>query len=844
MNRRAISVLIAAVLAFSLIPAVAFASAPGTARLTLGGSVLPGTAAYAIEVSSSLMTINAVRIDLPAGEAGVRNNAAAITPPTGWTATKRSTTTGAESIFFRGGSIPAGGKATFSFPASVDRPLDRDVAGDFIVALSGDNGATSQKATLPATGGSLKTTVKVLSVETIAPTAPAGVTDGTATNGQNITYTTSIKNHAQLPLVTTPTLTVRQGNSSTNDSVGTPTPASTSIASGGTSSFSFPVKLATGTSTRNLTFTGGGSATDGAAQAISKSSALASQLAPSLDLSGLAPQLVRPGSNVTFTLTGAKEGVPALTLSGGSLSFADSTATMQSATFGEGDQEGPLSFSGTVRGADAEHDVQYSLTGTDANGAAFSQTGTLDDTITIDGLAPVVTLDVSLPLDGDGRPQEQAKTGDTITVSGTVDDNSAKLDFVELRPNVGPAISVPVTLARGRFTGQVKAPFEAAATSFTATGQATDAAGNTGAGGSSVNVIDNQAPLLVGPAVTVEQTDIPSLGNSSDVPAIIQVQFTDNGDLKGGCDVKQYAVAANAVNKVTYSDGSTCVPGAAGPAGQPDNFRLLFLTKPIKRDETPSVTYTPVAGDRAKDGAGNFAANKVIDTVSGIAPIIPELVDVFRNTTTATADSKCDPAAGRCEDAYYDSGDKAYYTRFGGTDTIARFSGARAGYTVEVLDQNDAIIAAAPVSSFTSDVRIPLGVTDGSYVRKLRLVNSAGIKGGSLAFTVALDQVAPVISSVGTATSGPTGTTATANFSEKIVKGTDFSFDWNVVELLANGSRRYYSPDKVSGSGASRTATFTPQDLSKFETLKYDFQEDGGGSRYEDRAGNLMADNL
>jgi hypothetical protein len=845
-TRKAISVLIAAVLAFSLFPAVAaFASAPGSARLTQGGNVLPGTAAYAIEVNSTAFAINTVRIDLPFGEAGVRNSADAITPPAGWTATKRSTTTGAESIFFRGGSIPAGGKASFAFPATVDRPLDRDVAGTFIVALSGDNGATSQNATLPVSGGSLRTTVKVLSVEAIAPTAPAGVTDGTGTNGQDITYATSIRNHAQLPLVVTPSLTIRQGSSSTNDSVGTATPASTSIPAGGTSNFSFPVKLGTGTSNRDLTFTGGGSATDGAAQAISKSGGFVSQTAPTVDLSGLAPKLVRPNSNVTFSLDAAKKGTPALNIASGSLSFAETTAAMQATNFGEGAQSGKLSFSGTVKGADKDYPVSVTLAGTDANGASFSQTKTLTDTITIDGLAPVVTLDASLPLDGDGRQQESAKTGDTISVSGTIDDNSAKLDFVELRPNVGPAITVPVTLARGRFTGSVKAPFELAANSFTATGQATDVAGNSGAGASSVYTIDNVAPRLVGPAVTVEQTDLPSLGNSSDVPAIIQVQFTDNGDLKGGCDAKQYSVAGNAVSKVTYSDGSTCVPGAAGPSSEPDNFRLLFLTKPIRRDETPSVTYTPLAGDRAKDGAGNFAANKVIDTVSGIAPIIPELVDVFRNTATATADSKCDPAAGRCEKAYYDSSDKTYYTRFGGTDTIARFSGARAGYTVEVLDANDTVLLAAPVSTFTSDIRIPLGATDGSYVRKLRLVNSAGIKGGTLAFNIGLDQVAPVISSVGTATtSAAAGTTATANFSEKIVAGTDFSFDWNVVELLANGNRRYYSPDKVSGSGASRTATFTPQDVTRFETLKYDFQEDGGGKRYADRAGNLMLDNL
>lgn len=844
MNRKAISVLIAAVLAFSLFPAVAaFASAPGTARLTTGGNVLPGAALYGIEVKATLQTINAVRIDLPAGEAGVRNNADAITPPDGWTATRRSTVTGAETIFFRGGSIAAGGQAVFQFPAAVDQPLDRDVAGTFGVALSGDGGATSQQASLPPTGGTLRTVVRILSVETIAPVAPAGVTDGTGTNGQDITYQTSIKNHAQLPVVVTPTLTIRQGTSSTNDSVGTASPETSSIASGATSTFQFPVKLGTGTSTRELTFTGGGKATD--STALPKSGAFSSQVAPSLaNLRNLTPRLVRPNTDVTFSLDAQKRGVPALTLSGGSLTFADTTANLTPTSFGENTQDGKLAFSGRVAGADKEYPVAVTFTGTDANDAPFSQSANLTDTVTIDGLAPKISLDVSLPLDGDGRQQESAKTNDTITVSGTIDDTNAKLDFVELRPNVGPAITVPVTLARGRFTGQTKAPFELAATSFVATGQATDGAGNTGAGASTVYTIDNVAPVLVGPGYTLQANEIPQVGNSEDVPAIIQVQFTDNDIVKGGCDVKQYTVTGNVVSKVTYSDGSTCVPGAVGPASSPDNFRLLFLTKPIRRDETPSVTYSPIAGDRAKDGAGNFAAQKVIDTVSGIAPIIPELVQVFRNTTTASDDNPCDPKNGHCEVAFYDRDDKSYFTRFGGTDTIARFSGARAGYLVEVLDENDNVINTKPVSTFTSDVRVPLGVTDTSYTRKLRLVNAAGIRGESLTFTVVLDTVTPFIQSVSTPTSGLNGTTATATMSEKLAKGTDFSFDWNVVERLANGNRTFYSPDRVSGSGASRTATYTPQNRGSFETLAYDFQEDGGGIRYEDRAGNLMADNL
>lgn len=850
MTRKFAALVITTLLLLGLFPAMALASAPGTARLTTGTNVLPGTATYGIQVSATLQTINAVRIDLPAGEAGVRNNSDAITAPNGWTATRRSTVTGAESIFFRGGSIPGGSNTTFQFTAAVDQPLDRDVAGTFGVALSGDGGMTSQPASLPATGGTLRTIVRILGVETIAPTAPAGVTDGTGTNGQDITFQTSIRNHAQLPVVVTPTLSVRQGNSSTNDSIGTPSPENSSIASGGTATFAFPVKLGTSNSTRELTFTGGGRATD--STALSRSVAFTSQLAPSLaNLRNLAPRLVRPDTDVTFSLDTQKRGVPALTLFGGSLTFSETTASMTATSFGEGTQDGTLEFSGTVQGqdedAEEEYPVSVTFTGVDANDAPFSQTSNLSDTITIDGLGPKIELNVSLPLDGDGRQQEDAKTGDRITVDGTIDDNSAVIDFVELQPDVGDSIVVPVTRVRGNFTGRVEAPFDLNATEFTAVAQGTDPAGNSGIGTNGPRTIDNIVPVLLGPGVTVQNDDLPS-GNGEDVPAIIQIQFTDNGTVKGGCDVKQYSVSGNAVNKVTYSDGSTCVPGEAGPRGGtlgPNNFRLLFLTKPIRRDETPSVSYSPITGDRPKDGAGNFAAAKIIDTVSGIAPIIPELAEVFRNTTTASDDNPCNPSQGHCEVAYFDRDDSSYFTRFGGTDTIARFSGARSGYLVEVLDENDTVLNTKPVSTFTADVRVPLGLTDGSYVRKLRLVNSAGIRGGSLSFTVTLDTVTPFIDSVSQPSTNLNGVTSSSiAFNEKIVKGTDMSFDWNVIERLTNGQIWAYPPDRVSGSGASRTANFTPQDKGAFETIAYDFQDDGGGTRYEDRAGNQLPDNL
>ena len=84
----------------------------------------------------------------------------------------------------------------------------------------------------------------------------------------------------------------------------------------------------------------------------------------------------------------------------------------------------------------------------------------------------------------------------------------------------------------------------------------------------------------------------------------------------------------------------------------------------------------------------------------------------------------------------------------------------------------------------------------------------------------------------------------TGTFSEKIVEGTDYFSDWFVSETIQTeeGTGSYTTNAiEVTGSDMlTRALTVELRDPSKFEDAYYLFTSNG--TRYEDRAGNLIAD--
>ena len=575
----------------------AFAAPASTARLTVGQQVFPGqNQPYSIQVNNSGLpiageTINAVRILLPTQGTGVTNGAAPIVGPGTWTATRVSNGT-LQSILFKGGTIAPGGNAVFTFPANVPAPASSDRSGVVQVQVSSDGGMTTSNATVPTgSGNTLTTAVRVLEVTTIAPASPAGVTDGTGTAGQPVVFTTSIKNHATNALLVDPALTV--GGTNSNETVTDQAP--TTIASGATSSFNFPVTLgSTGTADRTATFTGGGTAPGAVAAA--KSTNLVVQVAPGLTprLNTLSPRVVRPTAGTpveyTFTINADKVGTPGLTLGdGSSLSFAGNSIPLQGTTsFAGGAATQTLTFGPmAITGADGVYDADLVLVGSDANDKAFSQTVSLADAIEIDSILPVITAELELPNDEDGDAQSAAKNGDEITVSGSVSDNlGATIDFVELRSNAGDVINVPVTVSGGEYTGSAVVEFSEGATSFLAAAQATDTAGNRGVVESTPAVVDLFAPTLVNPGEVLSTT-------------ALRVQFDDAAGLvAGGCNPTEWEVDGAVVSDVQYTNGTSCRQGLMGSPAAPDNYRVLVLGSAIDETEEPAVTYTPGAADR------------------------------------------------------------------------------------------------------------------------------------------------------------------------------------------------------------------------------------------------------
>jgi hypothetical protein len=852
-KRKLISIIATAALAFALFPAVAHASAPGYARLASGVNLLPGNAQeMAIAVQATTTPVNHVQISFPTGMNGLAISSQPITPPSGWTAETRVLGQN-QHLIFRGGSIGIGGTTTFSFLADAPRPLNSDQPGIFDVALSGNNGQSSQQATpAPGSNGTLTSTIRILETFDVSAIEPAGVRDGSGTGGQEIQIRTGIRNHALSSVVVTPTLVSRQGNSNGTEQITAPSDQAIG-GNGGTGNFVFDVTLGPATSStgdRSIAFNAGGRSEG--ATALGHSLPFQVQVAPTLhNVANLQPRTVAPDRIVTFNADVEKRGTPTLRLTGGSLEFAQTVADFQGPLdLATGTNTGTMTFQGLVRGEDGSHGTTFKLEGVDSNDAPFSQTLTPNLPITIDGLAPIISLDVRLPLDGDGRPQEKAKTGDTITITGHIDDRNASLDFVQLQPDRGTAIAVDVTrvidpLGGDRFVGRIQAPFDLNATSFVAAAQGTDQAGNVGQGFSDERIeIDNFAPELVF-GRTMEIDELKSIRTNDRVFAGIEVQFEDANDtLKGGCNPLSYRVdGEQVVNSVRYTDGSPCVPGERGPSDAPNSSRFLLLSVPIHPDAQPAVTYEPVPGDRAKDGAGNFTDLTRIDTVTGIAPPLPEIVTVFRNTTGHSADNPCDPSAGRCEQAYYDRDEDAFYTRFGGSDPVLQIGGARTGYRMEVLNEAGVVLNFADFDVSGAYVRAPILALDGEYVRKVRFINAAGIPGPTIDVTLVLDTVRPTITDV-SSLGGVLGNSVTVTMSELVPGGSNYSEDWVVVERLANGNRFTYPPDSVSGSAGTRTLTVSPRGVGSYETVEYAFIPGSGKERYFDRAGNTLADTL
>lgn len=832
--RRYTAVLTATALASVSLPMAAVLAAPtSSAELTAGQSVFPGDSRdFTINVTNARTllgigggeTVNYVDIRLP-NTAGLATTTLP-TAPAGWSVS-RTSNGGIQTYTFRdadpaadGGTIAPGAALPFTFPASVAAPT-ADRSGTFEVAVSSDNGKTTSGA-----GGSLTTAIKTLQVVggSLGASAPAGVTDQIATAGQQITYAFQVKNFARGAQTVTPSLT------SSNSSDTITEAASASVPAGGTGTFSFPVTLGSGTANRAATFSAGATAGPSTADRLTRDLTVQAPAFLTLDAGSFAPRAVRPGLATTFTINGAKQNSPTLKVTSATLALPGATADGGTFSAADGTSR-TLSFGPAApSGDDGTYDVVARFSGTDDNGFPYSQELSLDDVLTLDSLGPVIDpFQVALPTDADRRQQTAASNAqDVITVSGTLSDCSPATLTVQLQPNVGSTIPVAVTRDGCDFTGSITTggegtTFAPGTTSFTAIASATDAAGNAGSASFGPVVVDLELPELV-QAVTQGPT------SSSTTADRILVTFREANTLYGACSESQWRVDGQLfVRDVLYSNGEPCVSGQAGP----DNSRILMLASPGDDSLQTNVTYTPgtrPVADRATDSAGQDAVAKTVATIVGVVPTAPLLANVQRG----------DGAGGR-EDAVFD--EDTYWTN---NDALtAEFTGGRVGYTVRVLDEAGNQVGSKSVAGSPETVAVPIGTKDGTYTRSLQLVNERGLVSELTTFTVVLDRLAPGLTSA-TQTGARTVDVA---FSEKIWSGSNFAEDWFVTKsnpdedpAVDGDEQEVYLVGSVAGNGSTRTLTVN-RDLTADGTAGAQYLVRNPETvRYEDRAGNQLAD--
>ena len=801
MKRSAVAVVVIALLLVGLLPAVALGAVPGTANLSVASrSVHPGAAReFAITVTNTNLVVgnraNAIRILLPSGS-GITNTATAPTPPSGWNVAVTRTSTAQALTYFSASGLSGGSSVTFPFAADVSAPSGCDRSGVFGVSLSADGGATSQPAT-----GNLTTTIRVLElVDGLAATAPAGVTDHTGTAGQSMQLGMAVRNHASSAVTVAPSVT-----SNGADTITQPAPAT--VAAGATQPFAVPVTLAETARTSRFT----ASASTPCAQSTNAILDIVIQARPTIALAAdsFSPRTVNTGPQAkTFSATLNKTGVQTLTLDAGSLSFCGNTLALNTpATFNAGNGAAGVTWGPeAISGPDGTCDAAFTFAGVDDNDAPFTTTFEAARLITIDSIAPTVNVGVTLP-----SGQTAVKNGDRIGISCAIDDPNARIDFVEIRPNVGPAIATTCG-------GSPTVDFDPRATSFVVAAQVSDAAGNTGGGVSPAQVIDNAVPVFDhAMTLTLRQ---------------IRVSFSDNALVSGGCDPTSWSAGGSLVVEVLNDNGN----GDTACEQATNSSRVLVLAQSLESgDAAPNVTYTQRAVSRspARDGAANQAATATVRAIVGIAPPAPDIIEVYRNTGEASTRER----------AAFD--EERYWTRFGGNDLVVEFAGARTGYSVEILDEQGNVLRREPVTfpdSGNPQTRIPIGTVEGEYVRGMRLVNASNLRGDVATLRIVLDQTLPQLT--GAIKTAPT--TVDVAFSEKLSEGTNFAFDWLPYENVADaeGGRQYYNVDKVSGSGASRTLTVsTFENNGPFGGAEY-LLISGNGTRYRDRAGNELADTI
>ncbi|RQO66034.1 hypothetical protein DBR43_27730 [Pedobacter sp. KBW06] len=320
------------------------------------------------------------------------------------------------------------------------------------------------------------------------------------------------------------------------------------------------------------------------------------------------------------------------------------------------------------------------------------------------------------------------------------------------------------------------------------TAKATDAAGNEGvASGVLVMTIDLTAPTLI---IT---SNVPQL--KSGETATITFTFSEDPsttftwDGTTG-DVVVTGGTLGAISGTGLTRTATFTPTAATNAG------TASIT-------VAAATYTDIAGNNG--GAGTTPA-LTFDTSDPAAPSTPVLA-----SATDAGPSNTDNITNQ---------------------TTHTFSGtAEAGATVRLYDTDGTTVLGTGIATGGNWIISASPLTAGIHNITAKATDAAGNEGiASGVLVMTIDLTAPTLAITSSVPQLKTGETATITFTFSEDPGTTFAWDGTTGDVVVTGG----TLGAISGSGLTRTATFTPTAATNAGTVSITV----AAATYTDVAGN------
>ena len=322
----------------------------------------------------------------------------------------------------------------------------------------------------------------------------------------------------------------------------------------------------------------------------------------------------------------------------------------------------------------------------------------------------------------------------------------------------------------------------------TVTARATDSAGNVGARSTGLAVtIDTAAPTL---AIT---SNVASL--KSGETATITFTFSEDPGSTFTWD--------GSSGDIVVSGGTLSAISGSG------------LTR--------TATFTPTANVGGGSASITVAAGSYTDVAgnNGGAGASPAL-----SFNTQVPDAPSAPAMSAGSDTGVSNSDRIT------TNTTPTFTGtAAAGATVTLYDSDGVTVLGSAVATGGNWSITTSALSEGSHTLHATATDGFGnVSGLSVATVVTIDTTAPTLAITSNVASLKSGETATITFTFSEDPGSTFTWDGSSGDIVVSGG----TLSAISGSGLTRTATFTPTANVSSGTASITV---GGGS-YTDVAGN------